>query len=66
MENLKSILKVMIYKCLEMKKETLELMKKSFEISQEVEDLNCKYINQLDTTELMLIDFYNKYTTPLN
>lgn len=28
--------------------------------------MNEKYINQLYTTEHMIIDFYNKYTTPSN
>ncbi|EAR96293.2 transmembrane protein, putative (macronuclear) [Tetrahymena thermophila SB210] len=64
MENQKTKLKSLIFKCLEIKREAMEQMKKSFEYSWQVENLNKSFVNIIDQTESLLIDFYNKYTTP--
>ncbi|KAL4489727.1 hypothetical protein ABPG73_019684 [Tetrahymena malaccensis] len=64
MENQKTKLKSLIFKCLEIKREAMEQMKKSFEYSWQVENLNQSFVSIIDQTESMLIDFYNKYTTP--
>ncbi|KAL4504349.1 hypothetical protein ABPG72_009795 [Tetrahymena utriculariae] len=64
MENQKTKLKSLIFKCLEIKREAMEQMKKSFEYSWQVENLNQNFVNIIDQTENMLVDFYNRYTTP--
>lgn len=59
----RDLLNARILGCLEQKKSILERMQKSFEYTQEVEDMNATFIRELESTESALVDFYNRFTT---